>query len=606
MSIPSIRRQLASCALALIPWLASSASGDVVTTVGVTYDVAAQVDTLTLPSGRVVSHTYAEGAILETTSLDGTPVVAGTELTVLAQPSRTTLAVSHGSPGGEILRTYDALGRLASHEIWFDDESVPDYRASNFQYDAWGFVSRLDRMDLAVQGTLGYGYDGQGRLETMTVAGQPMGYTYDAAGNLLARSGLTSGGLEVPATGAAVFDSANRRVGWSYDAEGRLTEDDRYRYRYDRAGRLAALFDLQDNLVAHYLYDADGRRVRTVDDTSMTVTTRDLSGGVVDVRKLDLASGATVEQRESVLHGGQPVLEVVTAEGSTTYEHSVADRLGNPVVRRVDGQRRHQEYSPYGLQVLAGQPEHRGAHGFTGSHEDDASGLVYMQARYYDPTAGRFQRPDPARDFDLLRPSTLNLYQYTYGNPVNHVDPDGLRVTLLIRDSSGDSAVHHAALRIRGGEGEDAYDYTFDFGGTKVSISSPGELRLFENFEDFKASQADFGELTEFEIEMTDINGEALPEEEAAKREFRMAVRLLNAVEREKEVESTTPGARAFRPEKKYNLFTNNCLQTCTRFLQAEESALGVKFTNLEELARYFDPRAYKLAQEDKDQPPEK
>lgn len=79
------------------------------------------------------------------------------------------------------------------------------------------------------------------------------------------------------------------------------------------------------------------------------------------------------------------------------------------------------DYRPYGSQVL-GSPA--GGPGYTGHLNDPDSGLVYMQARYYDPVVGRFLGVDPAG----IQPGTafgFNRFSYANGNPVGNVDPDG-------------------------------------------------------------------------------------------------------------------------------------------------------------------------------------
>jgi RHS repeat-associated protein len=61
---------------------------------------------------------------------------------------------------------------------------------------------------------------------------------------------------------------------------------------------------------------------------------------------------------------------------------------------------------------------------FTGE-QNDANGLEYLRARYYDPAIGRFISEDGwyASAFD---PRTLNRYAYAQDNPVNMIDPTGM------------------------------------------------------------------------------------------------------------------------------------------------------------------------------------
>ena len=62
--------------------------------------------------------------------------------------------------------------------------------------------------------------------------------------------------------------------------------------------------------------------------------------------------------------------------------------------------------------------------GFTGHKHNDDIGLIYMNARYYVPSVGRFASadtivPNPAN------PQSFNRFSYGYNNPVKYFDPDG-------------------------------------------------------------------------------------------------------------------------------------------------------------------------------------
>ena len=60
--------------------------------------------------------------------------------------------------------------------------------------------------------------------------------------------------------------------------------------------------------------------------------------------------------------------------------------------------------------------------GYTGQIYDPEASLLYLSARWYSPSAGRFTTMDTYPG-DMTNPQTLNLYAYTGGNPVNYVDP---------------------------------------------------------------------------------------------------------------------------------------------------------------------------------------
>ena len=79
------------------------------------------------------------------------------------------------------------------------------------------------------------------------------------------------------------------------------------------------------------------------------------------------------------------------------------------------------DYAPYGSQVLGTPPN---GPGYAGHVNDPDTGLVYMQARYYDPATGRFLSVDP---FAPAAANVFNFGRYVYANnnPIKNTDPDG-------------------------------------------------------------------------------------------------------------------------------------------------------------------------------------
>jgi len=170
---------------------------------------------------------------------------------------------------------------------------------------------------------------------------------------------------------------------------------------------------------SNFLYGADGLRRQTSVTTGGTTTTRKNvldngmmvreldSAGVAKTTYLQGASGA-VYRREDFTNGGQSVKwYVYDGLGSVACE---LNPNGTVAGRRV--------VDAYGMtRTTSGSG---GKHGFVGSlgHTTDETGLVYMRARHYDPTTGRFQSQDKAQDGE-------NWFAYCNGDPVNYVDESG-------------------------------------------------------------------------------------------------------------------------------------------------------------------------------------
>ena len=82
-----------------------------------------------------------------------------------------------------------------------------------------------------------------------------------------------------------------------------------------------------------------------------------------------------------------------------------------------------ERYTPYGEPSDGGYDQ---GPGYTGHVTDSATGLTYMQQRYYDPAIGRFLSNDPV-SADANTGGNFNRYSYAGNSPFSRVDPDGRR-----------------------------------------------------------------------------------------------------------------------------------------------------------------------------------
>jgi RHS repeat-associated protein len=113
---------------------------------------------------------------------------------------------------------------------------------------------------------------------------------------------------------------------------------------------------------------------------------------------------------------------VAASAQAQTVEYLHTDALGSVVAvtnaSRTVLERR--EYEPYGAQLT---PAVTNGPGYTGHVQDAATGLVYMQQRYYDAQIGRFLSVDPVAARD--KGDNFNRYGYAFNNPYRFTDPTG-------------------------------------------------------------------------------------------------------------------------------------------------------------------------------------
>jgi len=117
------------------------------------------------------------------------------------------------------------------------------------------------------------------------------------------------------------------------------------------------------------------------------------------------------------------VLVASNSQGTKTFYH--ADHLGSTrLLTNAYGQKvQDYDYAAYGKMARSvGSAVNAKRYG---GHESDLdAALVYMHARYYDPSLGRFLSADSMVP-ELANPQAFNRYAYVYNNPISNADPTG-------------------------------------------------------------------------------------------------------------------------------------------------------------------------------------
>jgi RHS repeat-associated protein len=144
------------------------------------------------------------------------------------------------------------------------------------------------------------------------------------------------------------------------------------------------------------------------------------------MRGVDAAISLPLWARQaSFIYGPSGMLleEVQTSDSSVNYYHQ--DRLGSirALTNSAGSVVNTYEYDAYGQRTSTTGSTYN-PFGYTGEYTDQESGLIYLRARYYDPSTQQFLTVDP------LLAQTEEAYAYTGGSPTYFIDPTGLKQTI--------------------------------------------------------------------------------------------------------------------------------------------------------------------------------
>jgi len=250
------------------------------------------------------------------------------------------------------------------------------------------------------------------------------------------------------------YSSTNRRLTtsagpeartYTYNTYGQMTSNGVHKYGYaTTTERLISVSTMADVKIVDYTYDANNQRVKKVEASSGRTTYYVYSGQRL-MYEGSIGGGLGPESKE-YFYSNNYLISTRTIKGcvtpcapTVTYEYMHFDPVRSTIaVSKADGSLVRERYNAYGspMQTAATGTENVVFNNltdvrFSGHVTDDETGLVYMGARYYAPTLGRFITMDPA-PYSTANVQSFNRYAYANNNPNKFIDPDGESPVLAV------------------------------------------------------------------------------------------------------------------------------------------------------------------------------
>ena len=227
-------------------------------------------------------------------------------------------------------------------------------------------------------------------------------------------------------------DGVHEAIEWEYDENGNLTKDlnkNKTAIQYNCLNLPSRVMFANGNSIS-YLYDAAGRKLRTVHVLEGDSVTTDYCGNVV-------------------YENGVPQI-LLTEVGYVSltdgkYHYYLKDHQGNNrvVVAEHGNAEEVNDYYAFGGLMSTSSRQSVQPYKYNGKELDSKSGLDWYDygARMYDAALGRFMKTDRFSEKYV----SLSPYQYGANNPVNNIDVNGDSVWYT---RNGDIVTMHVTAKI--------------------------------------------------------------------------------------------------------------------------------------------------------------
>ena len=309
---------------------------------------------------------------------------------------------------------YDGLKRLTRESI-SNGKTADTY---SYEYDDYGNRSKMVANGSEEYETV-YDYTVNGKYTALL---QKEIKTVEETSNATISDGLAISPTDLITSTAA--DAKTEETAYSYDANGnqitKTAESKTETNTYDGLNQLIGFTD--GETTASYKYNADGLRTsKTVDGKTINHIWDGNKQIVVDMDDSDWYSA------EVYVRGTNLLAKFSKQSGNvkTDYQYYTQNAHGD-VVNLTDSTgaiTKSYKYDAFGVEQNIDDSDSN-AFRYCGEYYDSESGTIYLRARYYDPTIGRFISRDSYAG-EINDPLSLNFYTYCENNPIYGIDPNG-------------------------------------------------------------------------------------------------------------------------------------------------------------------------------------
>ena len=345
-------------------------------------------------------------------------------------------SVTYGN-GTSTIYTYNNGNMIQTvSNIGTDNKNMSYY---SYEYYLDGNVSKQNRNGVNCY----YDYDEFSRITDEDYGNEEIDYYYDAAGNRTMKT--------------ICDDNGDTEVDYAYDLNNRLLEESNHSYANNKTD------------VTKYVYDNNGNQIKKIGYTTKGVNgspSQDLVSenelnNTYEMYKYNEFNEMTSfeSNKEAVWYYAYLPNGLRYRKHKNNYNNSdwfVWDRNGNIIAEMNNNKEYTNKYVRGNKLISKDGNEYFGydGHGsvvnisdesgksiksydydafgvelnkdandtnlfrYCGEQYDNETDSIYLRARYYSPSLGRFTTEDPAKDGD-------NWYSYCAGNPVNSWDPSG-------------------------------------------------------------------------------------------------------------------------------------------------------------------------------------